>query len=188
MRRRFVGVCVLGLLAVVPGPTGGQDAIVVAPDGYRTQDYRAPTPATLTGARVLTTVEAAAIWRTGGGAFVDVLPHPPRPANLPAGTLWRDPPRLDIPGSSWLPDTGYGALAAATENYFRAGLEQATGGDRTRLLVVYCLRDCWMAWNAAKRALALGYANVAWYPDGTDGWQEAELPLAPARPVPRPPE
>ena len=28
-----------------------------------------------------------------------------------------------------------------------------------------------MSWNAAKRALSWGYSNVAWYPDGTDGWR-----------------
>jgi PQQ-dependent catabolism-associated CXXCW motif protein len=49
----------------------------------------------------------------------------------------------------------------------------------------YCLRDCWMSWNAAKRAIALGY-TVAWYPDGTDGWQDAGLPLSAAVPAPRP--
>ena len=34
-----------------------------------------------------------------------------------------------------------------------------------------------MSWNAAKRALALGYAHVAWYPEGADGWAAAGLPL-----------
>jgi rhodanese-related sulfurtransferase len=41
-----------------------------------------------------------------------------------------------------------------------------------------------MSWNAAKRALALGYKNVAWYPDGTDGWEAAGLPLQEAKPEP----
>ena len=36
-----------------------------------------------------------------------------------------------------------------------------------------------MSWNAAKRALALGYTHVAWYPEGTDGWAAADLPLEP---------
>jgi rhodanese-related sulfurtransferase len=41
-----------------------------------------------------------------------------------------------------------------------------------------------MSWNAAKRALAMGYSNVAWYPEGTDGWAAADLPLQQATPVP----
>ena len=34
-----------------------------------------------------------------------------------------------------------------------------------------------MSWNAAKRALALGYRRVLWYPEGTDGWARQGLPL-----------
>jgi PQQ-dependent catabolism-associated CXXCW motif protein len=158
---------------------------VAEPEGYRSDNYRAPVPATLSGARVLTTDQAKAVWGAGGAAFIDVLPRPPKPANLPAGTIWRDKPRFNIPGSLWLPDTGYGALAAATEDYLKQGLAKATGGDKTKLLVVYCQASCWMSWNAAKRALSYGYANVAWYPDGTDGWEAADLPLVEAQPEPR---
>src|SRR6266699_5094620 len=89
---------------------------VPEPDGYRTENYRAPVPATLAGARVLTTADAETIWRAKAGAFIDVLPRAPKPQNLPEGTVWRDKPRLNIPGSLWLPDTGYGKLAAATED------------------------------------------------------------------------
>ena len=158
------------------------------PDSYRRNDYRAPTPETLRGARVVTTPEAAALWKQGDAAFIDVLPRPPRPAGLPPGTIWRDTPRSNIPHSLWLPDTGYGALAPTMEADLRKGLIQATGGDRGKALVIYCLRSCWMSWNAARRAVALGYTNVIWYPDGTDGWLSAGLPLAPAVPERRPAE
>jgi PQQ-dependent catabolism-associated CXXCW motif protein len=161
---------------------------VAEPDAYRTDHYRAPVPATLAGARVLSTEETAAIWRAKAAAFMDVLPRAPKPKDLPAGTVWRDAPRPDIPGSIWLPDTGYGTLAPATEDYFKRGLMRASGGDRSKLLVFYCLADCWMSWNAATRALTLGYDNVAWYPEGTDGWAAADLPLAEAQPEPRPDE
>jgi PQQ-dependent catabolism-associated CXXCW motif protein len=155
------------------------------PEGYRTDNYRAPVPATLAGARVLATEQAEAIWRSGFGVFIDVLPRPPKPPNLPAGTIWRDKPRFNIPGSIWLPDTGYGALAPATEDYLRNGLARASGGDNAKLLVVYCQADCWMSWNAARRALSYGYSNVAWYPEGTDGWQRANLPLVNSDPEPQ---
>jgi PQQ-dependent catabolism-associated CXXCW motif protein len=158
---------------------------VPEPSTYRMEEYRAPVPATLTGARVLSTDEAETIWRAHGAVFIDVLPHAPKPPNLPAGTVWRERPRQNIPGSIWLPDTGYGALAASTEDYLRRGLERASGGDMEKLLVVYCQADCWMSWNAAKRALSLGYRNVAWYPEGTDGWESALLPLEPSQPVSR---
>lgn len=54
------------------------------------------------------------------------------------GTVWRDKPRLNIPGSIWLPDTGYGKLAAAAEEYLRRGIELASGGNNAALLVIYC--------------------------------------------------
>jgi len=163
-------------------------AEVLEPDGYRLEDYRAPTPATLRGAAAIGTQEAEKIWRSRIASFIDVLPRPPRPRNLPEGTLWRDKPRANIPDSIWLPDTGYGELALSMADYFAKGLEKATRGDRARLIVLYCLADCWMSWNAAKRALLLGYPNVAWYREGTDGWLAAGLPLSDATPEPRPAE
>jgi PQQ-dependent catabolism-associated CXXCW motif protein len=173
------------VLALAAGGARGEEPAAPEPEHYRTEDYRAPTPTSLRGARVIATAQAEALWRAGTAAFVDVMPQVPRPANLPEGTLWREKPRLNIPGSTWLADTGYGQLSAGMETYFRDGLERITGGDRAKVLVIYCQRDCWMSWNAAKRAVALGY-TVAWYPDGTDGWQEVGLPLNAAVPAPRP--
>jgi PQQ-dependent catabolism-associated CXXCW motif protein len=179
LRAFAAAICLLTLAASV---ARSQDR-VPEPFGYRVDHYRAPTPATLAGARVLTTAEAEFCWKNGA-VFVDVLAQSPRPANLPDGTIWREKIRRNIPGSVWLPDTGYGELAAQTESYFRLGLERVTRSDRTKLLVFYCLRDCWMSWNAAKRALALGCHNVAWYPDGTDGWEAVGLPLKETKPEP----
>jgi len=159
---------------------------ILEPDGYRLEDYRAPTPATLHDAVAIGTPDAEKVWRSGIASFIDVLPRPPRPKNLPEGTLWRDKPRANIPDSIWLPDTGYGELAPSMADYFSRGLEKATHGDRAKLIVLYCLADCWMSWNAAKRALSLGYRHVAWYRDGTDGWLAAGLPLQDSTPEPRP--
>jgi PQQ-dependent catabolism-associated CXXCW motif protein len=176
-----------GLLGLWVGfaatPSSPQPAAISEPEGYRMEAYRAPTPPTLKGAQVVTTAQAQALWKEGA-AFIDVLPRPPRPADLPAGTIWHDPKRLNIPGSTWLPNTGFGALAAVTEAYLRRGLERASAGSDSQLLVIYCQRDCWQSWNAAKRALAFGYHHIAWYPEGTDGWLEAGLPLEDATPAP----
>ncbi|MGA2125205.1 MAG: PQQ-dependent catabolism-associated CXXCW motif protein [Xanthobacteraceae bacterium] len=181
---RLLLLCVLALTSS-PAPAGDS---VPEPEGYRNADYRSPTPSTLKGARVVGTPDAEALWTSGRAVFVDVMPRPPRPSGLPAGTIWREQPRPNIPGSIWLPDTGYGALAPVIEEYFRRGLEQAAGGDRATVLVFYCLENCWMSWNAARRAMTLGYSDVVWYPAGTDGWQGAGLPLEDGKPVPRPGE
>jgi PQQ-dependent catabolism-associated CXXCW motif protein len=178
----------IALMVIVVAAAGAKAADVAEPDGYRLENYRAPTPATLRGARVIGTEDAEKIWRSHSAAFVDVLPRVPRPRDLPEGTLWRDKPRANIPGSVWLADTGYGELAPSMAGYFAKGLEKATNGDRARVLILYCLEDCWMSWNAARRALSLGYSNVAWYREGTDGWLAAGLPLQDSTPEPRPGE
>ncbi|MDD1534880.1 MULTISPECIES: PQQ-dependent catabolism-associated CXXCW motif protein [unclassified Bradyrhizobium] len=183
MRRLRAVVLVAVVLAA---PVQAQQQEPFEPENYRADNYRAPVPATLAGGRVLTTAAAEAIWRAKSGVFIDVLPRPPKPKNLPEGTVWRDAPRRNIPGSVWLPDTGYGTLPPAMDDYFQRGLARVSGGDKAALLVIYCLADCWMSWNAAKRALAYGYSNIAWYPDGTDGWERAKLPTEESQPEPRP--
>ena len=182
MRDALAGLILAAFAFVIPAVAQEKPP---EPDAYRTEDYRAPVPATLAGVRVLTTAEAEAIWRAKAGVFVDVMPRAPKPQNLPAGTIWRDQPRLNIPGSIWLPDTGYGKLAASREDYLKHGLVRATAGNSAKLVVVYCMADCWMSWNAAKRILTYGYSNVAWYPEGTDGWERAALELVASQPEPR---
>jgi len=169
------------LLNAAPAAAGPPE-----PSSYRMDDYRAPTPVSLQGAAVLTTDEAHNLWLKQQAVFIDVLPRPPRPVGLPASTIWHPKPRFDIPGSIWLPDTGYGALAPVMEAYFEHGLAHASAGDHSHVLVFYCLENCWMSWNAAKRALALGYSHVDWYPDGTDGWEAHGFPTEAREPVPRP--
>jgi PQQ-dependent catabolism-associated CXXCW motif protein len=180
-RRLLVAVSAIPLLCAAEPANAPPE-----PLGYRMDDYRAPVPATLRGALVLSTGQARAHWESRDAVFIDVLPRPPRPVGLPASTIWRPKPRDDIPGSLWLPDTGYGALAPIMQQYFERGLRQATDGKQDRLIVFYCLANCWMSWNAAKRAVALGYTHVAWYPDGTDGWARQNLPFESRTPVPRP--
>lgn len=177
-------VAVASILVATAIPSYADDK-VTEPAGYRMEDYRTQTPATLAGARTVDTDGAFALWRDRTAAFVDVLPHAPKPPNLPASTVWREKRRDNIPGSVWLADVGYGAISPATEAYFVKGLEKAATGDKSRALVFYCLANCWMSWNAAKRAMTLGYTNVVWYPDGTDGWSEAGHPLEEKRPEPR---
>ena len=159
------------------------------PDGYRTGNYRSPVPATLAGGTVLTTDALRRLIEDGGPLLIDVLPAPRKPQTLGPDTLWRPPARRNIPGSIWLPNTGFGILPVEEEDYLRENLIRATGGgssgNKDRALVFYCLADCWMSWNAAKRALAWDYSNVYWYPDGTDGWAAAGLPLEDSEPEPR---
>ncbi len=155
------------------------------PAGYRMDDYRAPVPGTLKGAKVVTTEQAEAIWRKKEAVFFDVMPNSPKPAKLPAGTIWRDKVRKDIPGSIWLANVGYGAISDETATYFRQSLADNTGADKSRSVLFYCMTNCWMSWNAAKRAVEWGYSSVIWYPLGADGWESAKLPLKDNKPYVR---
>jgi PQQ-dependent catabolism-associated CXXCW motif protein len=149
-------------------------------------DYRSPTPPTVAGGVVLDTGAARELWQSGEAVWIDVLPAARRPANLPSSALWMPLPRRDIPGSLWLPDIGRGTLSPELETYFRNHLEAAAKGRRDAAIVFYCLADCWMSWNATKRAVSWGYTRVYWYPEGTDGWEAAKLPTENAEPVPEP--
>lgn len=179
LRRRLFPALSVAALLCSPSARAGE---VPEPDGYRLDAYRAPTPATLEGASVLDVGAARAVHARGEAVFIDVMPRPPKPANLPPGTIWRDTPRQSLPGALCLPNVGFGALSTQAEAYFGDGLAAASGRDRRKPLVFFCERDCWMSWNAAKRALGLGYTAVSWFPDGTDGWAEAGLPRVPVEP------
>lgn len=176
-----IGLACAGLAARAETPA----APPPEPEGYRLDALHAPTPATLKGARVLDTEQAFDLWTRKQAVFVDALSRPPKPEGLPKNAVWRDPPRFDIPGSIWLPNTGFGALNDEMARYFERGLAKATGGDKARLILFYCRTDCWASWNAAKRALSLGYTNVAWYPAGADGWEKAGHALEERAPEPR---
>ena len=93
-------------------------------------------------------------------------------------------PHVAIKGSTWLPETGEGVLKPEIERYFRSNLERLTGGNSGAPLLFYCVTDCWMSWNAAKRALSWGYRRVYWYRDGIEVWQQFDLPTETVDPVP----
>ena len=128
------------------------------------------------GARVLATERPKPIWRAGTGCF-----HRRAAASAEAAKPSR---RHGLARET---------AAQHPRQHLAAGhrLRKARSGDRRlsaaracprfrrqpgKLLVIYCQANCWMSWNAAKRALSYGYPNVAWYPEGTDGWQRADLP------------
>jgi PQQ-dependent catabolism-associated CXXCW motif protein len=189
-RCRRLALAAVAVATLLGAPVAAEDGAVAVnaakpaaePDDYRMNDYRSPVPATLKGAEVVTVAAAKALHDQGGSVFVDVYPRAPKPDNLPAGTVWRDPIHETLPGATWLPNTGYGVLSPQAQGYLEKGLAALTGGDRTKPLVFFCLRDCWMSWNAAKRAMTLGYTHIVWFPEGVDGWKEADLPIATALP------
>jgi PQQ-dependent catabolism-associated CXXCW motif protein len=168
-----------GVLLAAPALAGSSAG---EPDGYRLGDYQSGTPLTVQGRAALDTTAARKLWETHAAAFIDVLSVPRRPDNLAPRAIWAPVPRRDIPGSEWLPEVGRGALTEPLETRFRLSLERISAGDRAASLVFYCRADCWMSWNATKRALSWGYIGAQWYRDGSDGWEAAGLPLTEMKP------
>lgn len=169
------------VLALLLAPAARAEA-VPEPDTYHGEPYRSPVPATLAGAQVIDVGQAIAL--QGQAAFLDVLPRPKaKPAGLPEGTIWNEPPHRSIPGAEWLWDTGYEALSPAEEARLRDGLTRAKAGDPDRPVVIFCRSDCWMSWNAARRAVEWGFDPVIWFPGGTDAWEQAGQPLVTVDPV-----
>ena len=160
------------------------DCVEPEPADYRMSHFRAPTPCALSGGTLISTEQAQQMHARAGVLFIDVLPAARRPAQFPVDSLWKPKSRSNIPGSTWLANSGFGVLPVEEEESFRFHLDRLTGGDNTRTLVIYCLADCWMSWNAARRAVEWGYRAVHWYPQGTDGWAAAGFALEKNSPLP----
>lgn len=163
---------------------------IAEPDGYRMENYRAPVPATLRGATVVNAAELHALINDSGGktVLIDVMPLHPKPPDFPDDRLWRPPTRYNLPGSTWLPNVGYGTISPQFKDYLVMNLGRLNGGDKYKRLVFYCAADCWMSWNAAKRAMTLGFQNIYWFPGGSDEWEIMGYELTAGDPVKMPVE
>jgi len=161
-----------------------QHAHIDPASGYRISHYRAVVPDTAPGATRVGTQEVEEFFKEGKVAFIDVLPSTGAGFDPNTGQWRLSETHANIPGSKWLPDVGRGNPDAVLDRYFALNLKAVTGGDKSGAILIYCKADCWMAWNAVKRAAGYGYTNIYWYPDGIDGWAEWDNPTAPAVPVP----
>lgn len=174
-------------LAVVAA-AAPQAAEFDAVTGYRTDRYRTPVDRPVEGGTRVLLAEVDRLVDEQRAALIDVMPA--RAGYDPETGRWRlVEPRRNIPGSVWLPEVGRGALDPDLAGYFRFALAKLTEGRPDRPLVFYCMADCWMSWNAVKRAAALGYRNLHWFAEGSDGWRDADRPLVDGDPWPvvRPP-
>jgi len=170
----------LAVLAWLGAVSAHADPGVPVPDGYRQDDYRAPVPDSVPGGKVLHLPAMRELLARGGAVLVDVLPAPRRPDAMRPGSPWLPQPHRTLPGALWWPDVGRGALPPDMEAWFAERLRAVTGCDPTRLVVFFCLNNCWMSWNAARRAAALG-VRAGWFPEGVDGWDAAGLPTQAVR-------
>lgn len=152
--------------------------------GLRTAYYRAALPPSVPGGKRINVQQAFKHYQNKDAIFLDVMAHTGTGPD-PIDGHWRlSEPRENIPGSIWLADVGTGTLTDEMKAYLVTNLERITGGDKSKPLIIYCTADCWMAWNAVRRASRLGYNNLLWFPEGSDEWRAAGHPLMKAIPVP----
>ena len=181
-RRRLLRPALAALsLSLLLGAAQAETPLFSA-EGYRISLYRSPTPNQAAGAAIIDTA-----------ALQNLLEQTPRPVLIDVyrrqwlqGRFIEDQPHENLPGSHWLANTGDGDLTPDWQVYFSRNLEKFTAGDLRQPLVFYCRSDCWLSWNAVKRAAAMGYKTLYWYRDGLDAWQAANLPVTPAQPEPFP--
>ncbi|WP_447592093.1 PQQ-dependent catabolism-associated CXXCW motif protein [Aquipseudomonas campi] len=171
----------LGLLC---GPLlAAEPAELFNADGYRQGQYRSPTPASVEGAETVDTPALQQLLRDEPQVvLIDVF----RQQWLNERFIADRPAHTNLPGSAWLANTGDGSLEPRWQTYFEDNLARLSEQRKDRPLVFYCKSDCWLSWNAIKRARTLGYTRLYWYRDGTDAWQQAGMSLVPAEPVPMP--
>ena len=152
--------------------------------GFRIGRYRAPVNEPPPGGQRISIDELDRLVASRSAVLLDVMPAEGGGPDPVSGEWRLVRTRDNIPGSVWLADVGRGGLSADMDRYFRDGLARLTGGDMSRAIVVYCQSDCWMAWNAVKRASSYGYSRLFWYPEGTDGWRDHDRAVVASRPVP----
>jgi PQQ-dependent catabolism-associated CXXCW motif protein len=135
----------------------------------RTSELSAPTPATIPGARTITTAE-----------LVDLRRASPRPVliDVMGGTGHNT-----IPGSVWLQGAGVGtSFDDGIQSRLVAAVTRLTQDDKNRTVVTFCPSEhCWASYNTALRLARAGFTDVRWYRGGMLAWNSSQQPTEPAR-------
>ncbi len=139
-----------------------QDFGVAPTSELRVGEHAAPTPLEVPGARTIGTAELRQLLRAPPGA-------PERPLLFDVISEER---HASLPGAVWLPGAGLGeGFEDEVQKRLARTLAQGSGGDRARPMVFFCANArCWLSYNAALRAVRLGYTGVRWYRGGIDAW------------------
>ena len=151
--------------------------------GLRIERYRAPVPDDVPGGTRVTAQQVKDLLKKPH-ALVDVFGATTSRFDELDGTWLVAKQRESLPGATWLPEVGRGSSGPEMQAYFADNLKRLTQGDKNCPLILFCIADCWMSWNAVQRATAMGYTKIFWFADGTDGWLDEGWALAPVDPVP----
>lgn len=154
--------------------------------GYRVSAYRGIVPSAPPGVSRIAAPALARLVDRHGAVLVDVVPAEGGVRD-PATGRWRlARPVSSIPGAAWFPEAGRGRPDPAIERWFLSGVAALVDARPGRPVVVFCLADCWMSWNAALRLHRAGYP-VLWFAEGSDGWRDLGRALKRVAPYPEDP-
>jgi rhodanese-related sulfurtransferase len=125
----------------------------------------APTPLVVPGASTITTLQLY-------GALQ---------ARQPMVLVYVNEGLDTVAGAHWLYGAGRGnGFGDAIQDRLRRKLDGLTGGNKNTMIVTLCFdAHCWLSYNAALRAVKLGYPHVYWYRGGREAWRAAGLPVVP---------
>jgi len=176
----FLSTVVAMSAAATPAPVNQEH--FSAETGYRITRYRAPTPNTVEGGTRIDIDELDRLVRDENATLIDVMVAEGAGVDPKTGSWRLSKPRKSLPGSFWLADVGKGKPKPEITTYFKQNLKALTAGNKDHPIIIFCMADCWMSWNAVKRAASYGYTRVYWYPEGTDGWRDWDRPFIAATP------
>ena len=145
-----------------------QDFGVAAKAELHPGPMHAPTPLSIPGAQVIATPALVALMKSKPSAvfLFDVLGGPERITGALLAVPAHQPGHFDD----------------AAQREFGNFLQQTTQGRLDVPLVFYCSSPmCWMSYNAALRAVRLGYRQVLWYRGGLDAWKGSGQPVQTGR-------
>jgi rhodanese-related sulfurtransferase len=143
-----------------------QDLGVPAPKDLHAGEMHASTPNQIPGGQVITSLGLVSLMQSQQTPFLifDVLGGPQR---LPGAILAT-------------PASQPGSFNDGVQQQLGQYLQSVTNGNREIPLIFYCGGlQCWLSYNAALRAINLGYTNVLWYRGGLEAWLQAGLPTEP---------
>ena len=177
---QFVAIALLLPAAAFAAPVAAPPFDIST--GYRTALYRAVVPSPPPGVRRIDAKGVAKLLERRGAILVDVYPAEGG-VRGPATGRWRlAKEHRTIPGSAWFPEAGRGAPDPAIERWLLTGLTDLVRAKPGRPIVLFCLADCWMSWNASLRLKRAGFKDVRWFGEGADGWRDLGRSLVPITP------
>ncbi len=164
----FATMMVTGLSYINPADEGSNFG--VNPKSGLTRDVGNNTPLAIPGGRVIRTGELEAAFNRGTLEGVPFLMI----------DAWRrsDSEQVYIPGSKYIGYAGdYGTFDDGIQRGLKEELAKLTNDNLDMPLVFFCIgAKCWESYNAALRAIKLGYRKVYWYRGGINAWQAAHRP------------